>query len=148
MTGSSFVISHTEILEIVEECVHQCPLPAIFSWSGMCVDPRIFIDDSEVIILVDDIKWHVLSDELHIFDFPCYFYHITSIYFLIFREALAICSDLPFLDHLLEIASWLFGKKSRQVGVDSSGFSWVREDTEERDGIVIGWAHYWRNFMT
>ena len=106
MTGrNAFICPHTEIFEMVEECIYQCSLPAIFSWSRMSIDPRIFIDNSEVIVLIDDIKWHVLSDEFHIFNFPCYFYHIASINFLIFRETLTICSDLPFLDHLLEIAS-------------------------------------------
>ena len=52
----------------------------------MRIDARIFVDDREVIVLIDDIEWHILRFECHILYFPLYLDHIASVYFFIFVE--------------------------------------------------------------
>ena len=96
----------------------------------MSIHAGIFIYDREVIVFVDDIDREIFGHELHVLDLPLDTYDISPIYLFIFREVRSVAVYLPLFDHLLEIASGLLGKKSRQVSVDSSGFSWVREDTE------------------
>ena len=107
----------------------------------MGIDASIFIDNGEIIILENDIEWHILRNELHGFHLPLDFDHIATVYFFIFCETLSVAGYFSFFDHFLEVTPRLFGKKSRQVGVDSSGFPGVRENREKRDGIVIGGAH-------
>ena len=114
----------------------------------MGINSCIFIDNSEIIILEHNIEWHILSNKLHGFYFPLDFDHVATIYFFIFCETLSIAGYFSFFDHLLEVTARFFGKKSRQVGVDSSGFPGVRENREKRDGIVIGGAHYAITFFS
>ena len=115
---------------MIEKCIDETSLPSLLSWSGMCVHSGIFIYDCEVIVFEYDIDREILRDEFHIFDLPLDTDLISSVDFFIFGEVSAITKYFPFINHLLEIAPRFFGKKSRQVSVDSSGFSWVREDTK------------------
>jgi hypothetical protein len=138
------LMSDTELFKMIQESIYQGTTSSSFSWGWMRIDTSILGYDSEVIIFEYDIERHILSDEFHLFYFPLDLYEIPPIYLFIFIERGTIASYFLFFDHLLEIATRLFWKKSRQVGVDSSRFSGVRKDTKCRYGITIGTTHSYR----
>ena len=135
------LMTDTQILKMIQQSIDQCTHPPSFSWCWMCIDPCFLGYDREVVILEDDIEWHILSYECHLIDSPTDLDYITSVYFFVLIERVSVARDLAFLDHFLEIAARLFWKKSRQVSVDSSCFSRIREDTKGGDGIGIGTTH-------
>jgi hypothetical protein len=71
----------------------------------MCIDTCIFGYDREVVVLIDDLEWHILGHECHLIDSPTDLDHISSVYLFIFGKIGAVAGDLPFFDHLLEIAA-------------------------------------------
>lgn len=83
-------VSDTEILEVIEECIHECSLSPLFPWCWMRIDSCIFVDDSEVIILKYDIQGHIFSDEFHLFYRPVYLDDITTIDFFVLGKSLPI----------------------------------------------------------
>ncbi len=133
-----FIInSYSESFEMIEKCIDERPLSSFFPRSRMGIDTSIFIDDRKVIILEYDIEWHILCEEFHSFYFPSNFDHISPIYFFVFCEVFSIGNNISLFDHFLEIASRFFGKKSRQVSVDSPSLSWICENAEKRCCIII-----------
>ena len=138
MTGLKFIISYSQILKMIKECIHEGSLSSLFSRSWMRIYSGIFINNSEIIVFENDIEGHIFSLKGHILDLPLDANLIPSVYFFVFGEVGTVTVYLPFFDHLLEVAPRFFGKKSRQVGVDSSGFSFVTKDGEMRDGVVVG----------
>jgi hypothetical protein len=105
IVGKSCFIANSEILEVIEECIDETPLSPLFSRSGMSIHPCIFVDDGEVIIFKNDIDRNVLRNELHIFNDPVNLDHISAVDFFILRKLFSIRSNLPFLDHLLDVAA-------------------------------------------
>lgn len=135
------LMSDSKILEVIEEGIHERPYSSLFPWCWMCVDARIFVDDGEVIILKNNIERHILGYKFHLFYLPLYLDDISPVYLLILGKRISVTWYLAFLDHLLEITTRLFGKKSRQVSVDSSRLAWVCEDAEWRCDIVVWGTH-------
>lgn len=132
------ITSHSQRLEVMKECIHERSLSSVFTWSWMSINTSILVNDGKILILEDDIERNILGNEFHGFDFPLYLYHISSVDFLVFGEVFSISRDFSFFYHFLDIAAGFFGKKSRQVSVDSSGFTFICENAEERCGIIVG----------
>gem|GEM_PF-5806548 len=133
----SFICTRSECFKMIQKCVYECPLSSFFTWSWMSIDSCIFVDNGKVIIFKDNIKRDIFCDEFHILYCPMNFYGISSIDFLIFCEILPITVYFSIFYHLLYIASGFFGKKSRQICVDSSGFSRICENTEFGECIGV-----------
>ena len=99
------LVTDTQILKMIQQSVHECAHPSSFSWCWVRIDPCFLGYDCEVVILEDDIEWHILSYECHLIDSPTDLDHITSVYFFVLVECVSIAGDLAFFDHLLEVAA-------------------------------------------
>jgi len=115
---------------VKEERVDERASPSRFSWRRMRIDPSILVDHGKIRIFKNNIERNILWHNHHLIDLPLDLDHIATIDFFILGKMLPIARYLPFFDHLLEIAAGFFGKKSRQVGVDSSGLSRVSQDAK------------------
>jgi hypothetical protein len=99
------LMTDTQILKMIEECVHECSYTSSLTRSGMRIDACLFVDDGEVIILEDYLEWYILCYECHLIDSPANLDNITTIYFFVFGKMSSIAGYLPFFYHLLEIAA-------------------------------------------
>lgn len=105
MTEIFFIISRSKSLKVIQQCIYECSHPSSFSRSWMCIDSCILIDDRKIIILIDNIEWHILCNKCHLIYLPLYLYNISSIDFFILSKMSSVTRYLPFFDHLLKVAS-------------------------------------------
>ena len=105
--------SYSESFEVMKKSIYEGSFSPTFSGCWMRIDTSIFINDSKIIVLKHNIKRHIFSNKFHRFDDPMNFYNISFIDFFIFGKILTIGFDFSFFDHLLDITTRLFWKKSR-----------------------------------
>lgn len=96
--------SDAKSFKVIQQCIYERSHPSSFSWSWMCIDSCILINDRKIIIFIDNIEWHILCNKCHLIYLPLYLYNISSIDFFILSKIRSITGYFPLFYHLLEIA--------------------------------------------